>query len=62
MLLTHLSDKTDADFEIRDLQAFYKESKLRFDSDEEFKLRSQVAVVEAAIGEDGEMIAMEAHL
>ena len=56
MLLTHLSDKTDADFEIRDLQAFYKESKLRFDSDEEFKLRSQAAVVKLQYG-DEEMIA-----
>ena len=56
MLLTHLSDKTDADFEIRDLQAFYKESKLRFDSDEEFKLRSQAAVVKLQAG-DEEMIA-----
>ena len=45
MLLTHLSDKTDADFEIRDLQAFTRNQKLRFDSDEEFKLRSQAAVV-----------------
>ena len=56
MLLTHLSDKTDADFEIRDLQAFYKESKLRFDTDEEFKLRSQAAVVKLQAG-DEEMIA-----
>lgn len=52
MLLTHLSDKTDADFEIRDLQAFYKESKLRFDSDEEFKLRSQAAVVKLQAGDE----------
>jgi arginyl-tRNA synthetase len=52
MLLTHLSDKTDTDFEIRDLQAFYKESKLRFDSDEEFKLRSQAAVVKLQAGDE----------
>ena len=28
-----------------DLQAFYKAAKARFDEDEEFKLRSQQAVV-----------------
>ena len=61
MLLTHLSDKTDADFEIRDLQAFYKESKLRFDSDEEFKLRSQAAVVKLQAG-DEEMTAKWKHI
>ena len=61
MLLTHLSDKTDADFEIRDLQAFYKESKLRFDSDEEFKLRSQAAVVMLQAG-DEEMTAKWKHI
>jgi len=52
MLLTHLSDKEEADFEIRDLQAFYKESKLRFDSDEEFKHRSQAAVVKLQAGDE----------
>ena len=61
MLLTHLSDKQDADFEIRDLQAFYKESKLRFDSDEEFKLRSQAAVVMLQAG-DEEMTAKWKHI
>jgi arginyl-tRNA synthetase len=61
MLLTHLSDKTGADFEIRDLQAFYKESKVRFDNDEEFKLRSQAAVVKLQAG-DEEMRAKWKHI
>ncbi|XP_020220810.1 arginine--tRNA ligase, cytoplasmic isoform X1 [Cajanus cajan] len=37
--------------DIGDLQAFYKASKLRFDSDPEFKLRAQQAVVRLQSGE-----------
>lgn len=39
MLLTHLDDQTgEGDFKINDLQGFYKESKVRFDSEEDFKV------------------------
>jgi len=52
MLLTHLEDNaTFGGYEIKDLQAFYKESKLRFDKDEEFKERSQLAVVKLQSGD-----------
>jgi arginyl-tRNA synthetase len=53
MLLTHLDDQAGAseDFKINDLQGFYKESKVRFDSDEDFKLRSQAAVVKLQAGD-----------
>ncbi|KAJ8712477.1 hypothetical protein PYW07_005319 [Mythimna separata] len=50
MLIAHLQDKFP-DFKtvsppISDLQAFYKESKKRFDEDEEFKKRAYACVVE----------------
>ncbi|XP_066154169.1 arginine--tRNA ligase, cytoplasmic isoform X2 [Euwallacea fornicatus] len=49
MLIAHLQDKFP-DYltkspPIRDLQAFYKESKKRFDEDEEFKKRAYASVV-----------------
>lgn len=49
MLIAHLQDKFP-DYKthsppISDLQAFYKESKMRFDSDEEFKKRAYACVV-----------------
>lgn len=49
MLIAHLQDKFP-DFKeksppISDLQAFYKESKVRFDEDEEFKKRAYACVV-----------------
>lgn len=49
MLITHLQDKYP-DYHsvsppIGDLQSFYKESKVRFDSDEDFKKRAYSAVV-----------------
>ena len=50
MLIAHLKDKFP-DFsngsspEISDLMSFYKESKSRFDNDEEFKKRAYAAVV-----------------
>ncbi|XP_014229308.1 arginine--tRNA ligase, cytoplasmic isoform X1 [Trichogramma pretiosum] len=49
MLIAHLEDKfpnySTESPPISDLQAFYKESKLRFDSDEEFKKRAYENVV-----------------
>ncbi|CAG9860921.1 unnamed protein product [Phyllotreta striolata] len=49
MLIAHLQDKFP-DYQVRsppigDLQAFYKESKKRFDEDEEFKKRAYASVV-----------------
>ena len=49
MLLAHLEDRfpkfaTETP-PIGDLQSFYKESKVRFDSDEEFKARAYARVV-----------------
>eukprot|EP00041_Stephanoeca_diplocostata_P027444 m.754699 g.754699 ORF g.754699 m.754699 type:complete len:708 (-) comp23176_c0_seq4:347-2470(-) len=49
MLIAHLKDKfpnyLDEAPPIHDLQAFYKESKARFDKDEEFKARAKLQVV-----------------
>ncbi|XP_044749902.1 arginine--tRNA ligase, cytoplasmic [Coccinella septempunctata] len=49
MLIAHLKDKFPNYLEklppIGDLQAFYKESKIRFDSDEEFKKKAYASVV-----------------
>ncbi|XP_013389986.1 arginine--tRNA ligase, cytoplasmic-like, partial [Lingula anatina] len=49
MLIAHLKDKfpnyLTVSPPIGDLQAFYKESKVRFDNDEEFKKRAYAAVV-----------------
>ncbi|XP_061183616.1 arginine--tRNA ligase, cytoplasmic-like [Saccostrea echinata] len=49
MLIAHLKDKfpnySTVSPPIQDLQAFYKESKTRFDEDEEFKKRAYDAVV-----------------
>ena len=51
MLIAHLKDKfpnfaSGASPEISDLMTFYKESKKRFDEDEEFKKRAYYAVVQ----------------
>lgn len=55
MLLTHLQDmQMGSNFAITDLQEFYKESKLRFDKDDDFKARAQSAVVLLQAG-DGQM-------
>ncbi|KAG4982735.1 hypothetical protein JHK87_027484 [Glycine soja] len=56
MLITYLFEKFPnpdnvSEADIGDLQAFYKASKLRFDSDPEFKLRAQQAVVSLQSGE-----------
>ncbi|CAG9788854.1 unnamed protein product [Diatraea saccharalis] len=55
MLIAHLQDKYP-DFKIHsppisDLQAFYKESKKRFDEDEQFKKRAYTCVVQLQSGE-----------
>ncbi|XP_058120534.1 probable arginine--tRNA ligase, cytoplasmic isoform X2 [Anopheles coustani] len=55
MLIAHLQDRFP-DFQsvsppISDLQAFYKESKVRFDSDEAFKKRAYECVVKLQSGE-----------
>ncbi|KFB44008.1 AGAP004708-PA-like protein [Anopheles sinensis] len=55
MLIAHLQDRFP-DFQsvsppISDLQAFYKESKVRFDSDEVFKKRAYECVVKLQSGE-----------
>jgi len=55
MLLTHLQDmQMGSNFAITDLQEYYKESKLRFDKDDDFKARAQSAVVLLQAG-DGQM-------
>jgi len=55
MLLTHLQDmQMGSNFAITDLQEFYKESKLRFDKDDDSKARAQSAVVLLQAG-DGQM-------
>uniref|UniRef100_A0A1L8DRZ3 Probable arginine--tRNA ligase, cytoplasmic n=1 Tax=Nyssomyia neivai TaxID=330878 RepID=A0A1L8DRZ3_9DIPT len=55
MLIAHLQDKfpdyTKTTPSISDLQAFYKESKGRFDSDEAFKARAYQCVVKLQAGE-----------
>ncbi|KAH1264071.1 Arginine--tRNA ligase, chloroplastic/mitochondrial [Glycine max] len=56
MLITNLFEKFPnpddvSEADIGDLQAFYKASKVRFDSDPEFKLRAQQAVVRLQSGE-----------
>nr|XP_023020401.1 arginine--tRNA ligase, cytoplasmic [Leptinotarsa decemlineata] len=55
MLIAHLQD-TYPDFHVKappigDLQAFYKESKKRFDEDEEFKKRAYASVVQLQLFE-----------
>lgn len=54
MLITHLEDRfpnyAEVSPPISDLQAFYKESKARFDSDEEFKKRAYDRVVKLQKG------------
>mmetsp|Transcript_6692 Transcript_6692/g.17138 ORF Transcript_6692/g.17138 Transcript_6692/m.17138 type:complete len:541 (-) Transcript_6692:501-2123(-) len=53
MLITHLEDKGGSEkSQIGDLQAFYREAKLRFDGDEDFKTRSQAAVVKLQAGDE----------
>lgn len=55
MLIAHLEDKfpnfAQVSPPIADLQAFYKESKARFDSDEEFKKRAYNRVVKLQSGD-----------
>lgn len=55
MLIAHLEDKfpnfASVSPPISDLQAFYKESKTRFDSDEEFKKRAYNRVVKLQSGD-----------
>lgn len=55
MLIAHLEDKfpdyAKSSPPISDLQAFYKESKARFDSDEEFKKRAYNRVVKLQSGD-----------
>lgn len=55
MLIAHLEDKfpnfAKVSPPISDLQAFYKESKTRFDSDEEFKKRAYNRVVKLQSGD-----------
>lgn len=55
MLIAHLEDRfpnfSQVSPPIGDLQAFYKESKTRFDSDEEFKKRAYDRVVKLQSGE-----------
>jgi len=52
MLIELLRDKGEGgEQEVGDLQAFYKEAKLRFDDDADFKLRAQQAVVTLQAGD-----------
>ncbi|XP_059609365.1 probable arginine--tRNA ligase, cytoplasmic [Phlebotomus argentipes] len=55
MLIAHLQDKfpdyTKTTPSISDLQAFYKESKARFDSEEAFKARAYACVVKLQAGD-----------
>lgn len=61
MLITYLSEVcpdalTTADhLEIGDLVTFYKQAKLRFDEDEDFKTRSRQAVVKLQSGDKGSL-------
>lgn len=59
MLIAHLQEKfpnyLTVSPPISDLQAFYKESKVRFDEDEEFKKRAYNAVVKLQNYEDNHM-------
>ena len=58
MLITHLKEacpealEADSTVDIGDLVAFYKQAKLRFDTDEAFKTRSREAVVDLQAVED----------
>ncbi|XP_033742647.1 arginine--tRNA ligase, cytoplasmic-like [Pecten maximus] len=56
MLIAHLKDKfpnyLSVSPPIKDLQAFYKESKVRFDEDEAFKKRAYEAVVKLQNGDE----------
>jgi arginyl-tRNA synthetase len=55
MLIAHLTDKfpdhATRSPQLGDLQAFYKESKVRFDSDEAFKKRAYAGVVQLQSGD-----------
>ena len=55
MLIAHLQDRfpnyTEVSPPISDLQAFYKESKSRFDTDEDFKKRAYSCVVSLQSGD-----------
>jgi arginyl-tRNA synthetase len=58
MLITHLKEacpealEEGSTVDIGDLVAFYKQAKLRFDTDEDFKTRSREAVVDLQAGEE----------
>lgn len=58
MLITHLKEacpealEANSTVDIGDLVAFYKQAKLRFDTDEDFKTRSREAVVDLQAGEE----------
>ena len=58
MLITHLKEacpealEAGSTVDIGDLVAFYKQAKLRFDTDEDFKTRSREAVVDLQAGEN----------
>ncbi len=58
MLITHLKEacpealEASSTVDIGDLVAFYKQAKLRFDTDDDFKTRSREAVVDLQAGED----------
>ena len=61
MLIAHLKD-IFPDYATKspptsDLQAFYKESKKRFDDDKEFKARAYAAVVKLQSGQDDHIAA-----
>lgn len=59
MLIAHLQDRFPDYLKvsppISDLQGFYKESKTRFDSDEDFKKRAYACVVKLQSGDDDSM-------
>ncbi|MGB3309182.1 MAG: arginine--tRNA ligase [Nodosilinea sp.] len=58
MLITHLKEacpkalEADSSVDIGDLVAFYKQAKKRFDTDDDFKVRSREAVVALQSGDD----------
>lgn len=58
MLITHLQETSPAalerpeQVEMADLVAFYKQAKQRFDTDDDFKARSRIAVVALQSGDD----------
>ena len=53
MLITHLQDQIELDSNVKlaDLEVFYRESKVRFDADEEFAQRARANVVKLQTGD-----------